>query len=347
MLLRCPKLAVGPVALLALLLVPAASWAGDAGDWLLKMSGAAKQNNYQGVVTYRGDEMLETFRVTHRWQEGIERERVQSLSGEPRDIIKQDGKTICLLPQSRRMSSAQQPTPQGLFPGLTPEKVSLLSKIYEFDDLGMQRVAGRMCRGIAITPRDRYRYGYEVWADLDSAVPLKVNLIGRDGTVLEQMQFTEVQFPKLIPDSAFVVPGGQNVREPAPPAPPAAPMPPQPVTAEGLPHLPPGFRVTMRDVRVLANGRGTVEHVLLSDGISAISIFARRSVTAPDKGFRGISQMGAVNAYGRTVGSVQITVVGEAPQETIKMVGDGYRPAPEPPVAVASPASPAPPAPDK
>lgn len=344
MLLRRPR----PATLLAFLLMPAAAFAGDAGDWLLKMSEAAKQNNYQGVVTYRGDEMLETFRVTHRWQDGVERERVQSLTGEPRDILKQDGKTICLLPKARRMSSAQQPTPQGLFPGLTAEKIDFLSKVYEFDDLGMQRVAGRMCRGIAITPRDRYRYGYEVWADLDSAVPLKVNLIGRDGSVLEQMQFTEVQFPGSIPDTAFVVPGGQMVREPMPPAVPAPPRQPSvQAVAQGLPQLPPGFKVTMRDVRPLADGRGTVEHVLLSDGISAISIFTRRMTSAPDKPFHGVTQMGAVNAYGRTVGTVQITVVGEAPQETVKMVGDGYQPAPEAPSGAPPPTPAAPAAPEK
>ena len=34
-------------------------------------------------------------------------------------------------------------------------------------------------------------------------MPLKVNLIGHDGAVLEQMMFSEVEFPRSIPDSAF------------------------------------------------------------------------------------------------------------------------------------------------
>ena len=125
-------------ALLALLLAPLAAYAGDAADWLLRMSQAAKAANYQGVVIYRGDDVFDTFRVTHRFKDGVERERVQSLSGEPRDILKQDGRTICLLPNARRMT-AEHPTPQGLFPGLTSEKVALLSKIYQFDDLGTER----------------------------------------------------------------------------------------------------------------------------------------------------------------------------------------------------------------
>lgn len=308
-----------------LLLAPAAQAAGDAAEWLLKMSEAAKGGNYQGVVIYRGDEKLETFRVTHGVKQGVERERVQSLSGEPRDILKQDGKTICLVSKARRMST-EHPTPQGLFPGLTREKLQLLSQVYEFDDLGMQRVAGRNCRGIAITPRDEFRYGYEVWADAETAVPLKVNLIGRNGVTLEQMMFTQVSFPESIPDSAFAMAGERPLslalksRESSAPA---APQMPQP--AADFQKLPPGFQVTRRDIRELSNGRGTVEHVLLSDGLSAISIFSsRRSSSA--KPTQGVSQMGAVHAYRRSVGGMQITVVGEAPQETVKLVGDSFNP---------------------
>ena len=316
---------------LAMLLTPAlhaAPPADDPASWLLRISEAAKSSNYQGVVIYRGEDMLETFRVTHRNQDGVERERVQSLTGEPRDILKQDGKTICLLPKSRRMST-EHPTPQGLFPGLTPEKIQRLQQVYELDDLGAERVAGRACRGIAITPRDRFRYGYEVWADAETAVPLKVNLIGHDGGVLEQMMFTEVRFPERIPDAAFALAGEPSQsRSSRPPRPASAQAP---MSVAGLQGLPPGYHVTLRDVRPLGNGQGTVEHLLLSDGLSAISIFSTRGAS-PAKRFKGLSQMGAVHAYGRSVGTLQITVVGEAPKETIKLVGDSYTPA-EPPAA--------------
>lgn len=313
---------------LALALVPAAR-ADDATEWLVKMSEAAKSSNYQGVAIYRGDDMLETFRITHRYQDGAERERVQSLTGEPRDILKQNGKTTCLLPRERRMT-VDHPTPKGLFPGLTRERVQQLLQLYEFDELGLQRIAGRICRGIAITPRDRFRYGYEVWADQASAVPLKVNLIGRDGTTLEQMMFTEVDFPASIPDSAFAVEAQETPSPPPPPPPGSRPSNPLPINTTGFDRLPPGFQVIMRDVRMLSNGRGVVEHVILSDGLSAISIFSTRRL-APARVFQGVQQIGAVHAYGRMIGTFHITVVGEAPQETVKMIGDSFKPPAEAP----------------
>lgn len=36
----------------------------------------------------------------------------------------------------------------------------------------------------------------------------------------------------------------------------------------------------------------------------------------------GGSTMGAVNAYGRTIGKYHVTVVGEVPHATVKMIGD-------------------------
>jgi sigma-E factor negative regulatory protein RseB len=301
--------------------------AGDAVDWLVKMSDAARSGTYQGVVVYRGNDLLETFRVTHRNLNGQELERVQSLNGTPRDILKQGNQIICLLPRDRRMTASRQPTPKGIFPQLTAERINRMTQIYRLDDLGEARIAGRVCRGIAITPRDEFRYGYEMWADAQTAVPLKVNLIGRDGSTLEQMMFTEVAFPASIPDVAFEMPKEDATRElvtrtlPGPnPTPPTASAVSTNWTFD---HLPPGFKVTMREVRELPDHRGTVEHLLLSDGISAISIFTTHG--NPSSPPRPMSQIGAVHAYGRMLGQTRVTVVGEAPAETIRMIGDGLR----------------------
>lgn len=298
---------------------------------LARMSEAARTVNYEGVVIYRGDQMLETFRVTHRFQDGVERERVQSLNGEPREIHKQDNVVTCLLPRDQRLTAAR-PTPKGLFPTLTPERIQQIVQVYEFDDLGTERVAGRICRRIAITPRDQFRYGYEIWADEQTAVPLKVNLIGQDGTTLEQMMFTEVEFPAEIPDAAFVVDPAraaqlqQVIRTEVVPA---AGEPGTPLSAPPgweLDQLPPGFRVVMHDQRTLPNGSGTIHHWVLSDGLSAISIFGKRRHNAPERPAQPVTQMGAVHAYRRRVGSFHITVVGEAPSMTVRMIGDGVTP---------------------
>ncbi|MGH8456071.1 MAG: MucB/RseB C-terminal domain-containing protein, partial [Stenotrophobium sp.] len=283
------------------LAVAPAVFADEPADWLVKMSDAAHAATYQGIVVYRGDHMLDTFRVTHRAINGAETERVQSLNGEMRDILKIGNKLICLLPRDRRVA-VNPPTPKALFPSLTVERLKQIAQIYSLDSIGNERVAGRICRGIAITPRDEYRYGYEIWADGQNAVPLKVNLVGRDGSTLEQMMFTEVDFPAGIPDSAFQLPPEDShykrITRDLPPAnavPSVAAVAPAPDNNSvewTLAHLPPGFQVVMRSVHELPDNGGTVEHLLVSDGLSAVSVFtAQRPATA--KPLNGMSQIGA------------------------------------------------------
>ncbi|MEQ1437836.1 MucB/RseB C-terminal domain-containing protein [Fontimonas sp. SYSU GA230001] len=295
----------------------------EPADLLVRMSEAARSANYQGVIVYRTQDRLETLRVIHGFEDGVEMERVQALDGTPREVLKRDGRVICLLPKDRRVT-VDRTTPKGLFPELSAERVAQIAQVYEFQELGSARVAGRSCRGLAITPRDDFRYGYHICADSETDVPLQVNLIARDGQLLEQMKFTEVEFPPSIPAQAFrsgLDPAAEPSSEPVPAAagplagPVVGPLPWQ------FRKLPPGFRVTMRELRPTADGKGIVEHVLLSDGLSAVSVFsARREV--PVQGFQGQSSMGAVHAFGRLIGRVHVTVVGEAPPQTVRMIGE-------------------------
>lgn len=321
---------------LTLVVAPSAFADNAVTDWLVNMSDAARNATYQGVVIYRGNDVFDTFRVTHRNQDGNELERITSLTGETRDILKENDKVICLFPNDRRMS-VNRPTPKGLFPRLTPEHLNQIGQLYRFTDLGKARVAGRICHGVAVTPKDKFRYGYEIWADAESSVPLKVNMIGQNGVMLEQMMFTEVEFPSAIPDVAFQMPTAPAdvapkptlpamMAQPAQLPPPliAAPQVPSATAAWVLGQLPPGFRVTLREVREMPDHRGTVEHLLVSDGLTVISVFSAERPN-PSKALNGVSQIGAVNAYGRMIGSFHITVVGEAPPETVKMIGDNLK----------------------
>lgn len=309
--------------LLAAVAMPVFAADGPA-EWLVRISEAAREANYRGVIFYQAPNTQETLRVVHRFQDGIELERVQTLTGLPREIIKQDDKVICLLPRDRKVT-VDRPTPKALFPGLTPARVAQIGEVYEFDDLGQARIAGRVCRGIAVTPRDDFRYGYEVWADEATAVPLKVNLVGRNGAVLEQMMFTQIEFPERIPDSALqseLDPGQHaQITQMARTAP---AQPPLPGAVARFERLPPGFKVMQRELRPTADGKGMVEHLLLSDGLSAVSVFRARKAV-PTRVFQGVSQMGAVHAYGRMQGTVHITVVGEAPPETVRLIGESLK----------------------
>ena len=53
------------------------------------------------------------------------------------------------------------------------------------------RVANRKAQSVIIRPKDPYRYGYHLWADIDTGLLLKAYLIDHHGSILEQFMFTQ------------------------------------------------------------------------------------------------------------------------------------------------------------
>ena len=298
----------------------------DPAAVLLKAADAARTANYQGTVIYRAGGNMESMRLIPGFAGGVERERVVALTGEPREISRIDNKVTCLLPDDRKLD-LKRPALKGLLTNVSAQSLKDLAAWYELRDIGTARVAGRVCRGVAIAPRDGFRYGFEIWADEVTGVPLKVSLIGPGRRALEEVMFTEVAFPVSLPDEAFA-PGldpkkfkAVTREEPAMKelSGGAADISDFPIRFD---KLPPGYRVTMREQRAGNELRGRVEHLMLSDGLSAVSVFAALGVT-PDKAFNGLTQMGAVQAFGRSLGRYHVTVVGETPVATVETIAAG------------------------
>ena len=295
---------------------------------LLKAADAARTGNYRGTEIYRSGGNKESMRLIHGFANGVERERLVALTGEPREIIRLDNKVTCLLPKDRKLD-LKRPAVKGLLTNVSVESLRELSAWYELKDVGSARVAGRPCKGVQLAPRDGYRYGFEIWADEVTGVPLKVALTGPGRLALEEMMFTEVEFPASLPDEAFA-PGLDPKRFTAVTrAEPAmmelgsggADISDFPLRFE---KLPPGYRVTMREQRPGNDLRGKVEHLMLSDGLSAVSVFAAVGVPA-EQAFEGLAQMGAVQAFGRRIGRYHVTVVGETPVVTVESIAAGLK----------------------
>src|SRR5690606_17137208 len=66
----------------------------------------------------------------------------------------------------------------------------------------VDRVADRSTQVLAISPRDELRYGYRLWLDQETAMPLRVQLIDGAGGVLEEIRFTEIEIGIDIPPQA-------------------------------------------------------------------------------------------------------------------------------------------------
>jgi len=299
---------------------PSAVAAESAMDWLMKMNGAVQSKNYEGIFVYRHGDQLEAMRIVHRANNGAHRERLVSLNGEAREVIRNDRNVICYLPTKKSVMVEHRKSSEKNFPSILPHKLDQLASYYNLGLGQGDRVANRATQLVYIKPKDVYRYGYQLWADKKTGLLLRANLINEKGQVVEQFMFTSINIGKKI-RGADLEPGYTGTkwawyRE----------KETKPGSGTGIrwsvSQLPGGFSLSRRILRNSPMGNTPVEHLVYSDGLAAISVFIEpRDKKGKDK-MKGATGMGAVHAFGTVVNNYQITVVGEAPAATVAMIGN-------------------------
>jgi sigma-E factor negative regulatory protein RseB len=295
-----------------------------AKQWLERMIQAIHNLEYQGTFIHLHDNQLETMQIVHALKEGKLQERLISLNGAPREVIRDHTSVTCVMPESEQVSVDKRPL-SGKFLALLPEELDQLDAYYMFKLLGQGRVAGRTAKVVAIIPKDGYRYGYRFFVDEDSALPLKSDLMNERGKAVEQTMFThlevgvadtkELQDDLLEAHQPFKVKTASERSKNA-----AKPM----ESSWEFHKLPKGFNVNTRNLLPDPDGNKMVEQYVLSDGLASLSVF----IEAPDQddeSLNGVSRLGAINAWGGKMEGYQVTAVGEVPAVTLLDVVDSMR----------------------
>lgn len=313
------------VALCGLLLAAANTYAGERQvslDWLKTVAFAAHQTDYSGVFVYQYDNHVETSRITHVVEPDSEYEKLESLDGPKREIIRHHGQVWCYI--SHKMVQVDSRQGHSRFPSLLPEQLSTMDANYRAKEAGMERVAGYNTQAILFQPRDNLRYAHKIWAHTDSGLLLKAAVLGDKNQVIEQYAFTQLQIGGNI-DRSWI--GARN--------PPRrdAELSLSPELAKGgtptnsgwvVDALPAGFKKTMEIQRSMRGRHAPVTQMVFSDGLSAISIFIEPSDQDEDD-VEGLSSRGAVNLYHKVLDKHLVTVVGEVPPRTVMQVLDSVR----------------------
>jgi sigma-E factor negative regulatory protein RseB len=284
----------------------------DAKALLEGIQSAAKRLNYQGVFSQQRDGVVHAFRMTHRFDGQREEELLEVLDNSPREYWRIDDEVQCLMPEQKLVVTESQR--QERFPALLMSELSGFSRYYEVSvDPALGRVAGRHCLMIDIEPKDEYRPRYRLCADEDTGLLLKAQLLDRQGNVLEQIAFGQVQIGHTISDEALArswsTEGWQRIdRKPVP----------IDFQAMGWDYtVPPGFSPVMQIRRQFSDGR-EVSQMILTDGLASVSIFIEPyQKNLSQHQWQGASQAGSINLYGNKVEDSWVVVVGEAPALTI------------------------------
>jgi sigma-E factor negative regulatory protein RseB len=305
-----------------LLTVAATASAEEPQKWLERMNQALMTLNYDGVFSHIQGGRVETLRIIHRVRDGAVTERLVSLDGSGREFIRTGSQLVCYLPDERTVLVEQQPQPSLLLGGL-PTFDATTSEFYEIKALKPTRLIGRKTRLIVVDPKDEYRYGYRLWIDEQTGMPLRTQLCDGKGRVIEQVVFASIATPSEIPDSAFKpdlsTAGFQWLRQLPTPLPPKGPL-----YAFSALKLPPGFHMSVRAAQVMPGPTGVVEHLVYTDGIASVSVFVESHMHAGHSSF-GSAQLGSTSTFATVIDGHPVTAVGEVPPETVRFIANSIR----------------------
>lgn len=285
----------------------------EAESMLQRIANAARELNYSGTVVYQHGDRVETSRIVHFVDETGEHEKLETLDGPRREVIRNNDEVSCYYPEIKMVRSDKRI--RRSFPALLPEQLAGLAEHYLIRLGDSERIAGYEAEALILEPRDGMRYGHKFWADSASGLLLKARMVNERHQVVEQFSFTQLTI------------GAGITREMVQPS--FRPQNPQwrrdrfgeslVKNAESVwivKNFPAGFRKIM-ELQRAKQGRGAqVTHMVFSDGLAAVSIFIepasnRRQVS------EGLYQQGAISVYTRTLNDQIITVLGETPASTV------------------------------
>ena len=87
-----------------------------------RMVTAARTLNYDATFVYSHGSQMDEMRIIHRFRDGAERERLVTLSGSTREVLRDDSRVTCIIPDSQSVVVGKS-RPQSLYgsPLLTAE----------------------------------------------------------------------------------------------------------------------------------------------------------------------------------------------------------------------------------
>lgn len=316
------RFAAAVIALCAALAQPSVHAEGmsDPLTLLGRIANAGQKLSYVGTFTYQSRGASETSRIAHRMDATGEYERLEVLDGSPREVIRSGNEVRCVLPEQKTVI-IDQAGGRRAFPARLPASFSNLAENYRIRKGELGRVAGYEAQSVVLEPRDDLRFGYVLWADVQSGLLLKSRMVDESGDTIEQFAFSDVRIGGDVGAdllrSRFDQSGGWRV-----------------INARGseisrseggwvLRSPLPGYSLMSVMRRPLGRERGEAIHMVYSDGLAAISVFIEPLAAQGASPAMGPLSSGAINIYKRTVDRHLVTVLGEVPARAVQRLADG------------------------
>jgi sigma-E factor negative regulatory protein RseB len=284
-------------------------------DWLDDMNLAHQSLNFTLPMVHLEPNSAQTYLFEH----GVTNEKqvvyIAALSGPVRHSYRVDDVVTYMEPESRPYSINSEkiiaPSP-AIFVGKTQHIIDN----YSLTMIEKGRIAGRITQLIRLKSKDKHRFNYILWLDLETSLLLRYDLFDLNNNLLEQVQAVGLQISEHPSDNIIKL--GAKVSDET------RMMAATPQDNWVFSWLPSGFSIQASDSHRVVNTDQAVEYVMLSDGLSQVSVYVAKAgnIELPSKLF---TKNGIAMANHR-VGSLDITVVGRVPFDTAMKIARSIQP---------------------
>ena len=279
---------------------------------------AASTRNYQGTLVVTAAGSVSSSRVAHFCEGKDQYERVEAMDGEPRSMWRHNELVQTLWPRAH-LAVIEQRDPRASFPALFSGSERRVLEWYELKALGTDRIAGYEADVVLLKAKDNARFSQRLWAERQTGLLLRSDVLGPSGQLLESSGFSEVaigvksQAEQVMASLRKL--DGYRVLRPA--------LLPTTLDAEGwqISAPPPGFREVSCAKRSLDPAGGAASPIVVqsiySDGLTHISVFIEPFV--PQRHQSEVSAaIGATHTLTLRREDHWVTVVGDVPMDTLK-----------------------------
>ncbi|MDX6020382.1 sigma-E factor regulatory protein RseB [Scandinavium sp. V105_16] len=287
----------------------------SSGALLQQMNLASQSLNYELSFVSINKQGVESLRYRHARLNNQALAQLLQMDGPRREVV-QRGNEISYFEPGLDPFTLNGDYIVDSLPSLVYTDFKRLAPYYDFISVGRTRIADRLCEVIRVVARDGTRYSYIAWLDSETKLPMRVDLLDRDGETLEQFRVVAFNVSEQVSSNMqtlstaslpplLSVPGGDKVN------------------FNWLPSwLPQGFVEVAGSRRSLPTIDTPVESRLYSDGLFSFSVNVNHATANSSEqvlrtGRRTVSTSVRDNA--------EITVVGELPPPTAKRVADSIK----------------------
>lgn len=291
----------------------------DPQRWLERMGAAMSRMSYQGTFIYIAGGRMETMRITHVIDENGSRERLSSVSGPRREVVR-DQSGMKWISGEDEAVMADPIVNWPMFLDQSVRGLSDHSGYYQLKLGDQKRIAERTGQRLDIVATDSFRYGYSLWLESESGLLLQWQLNDQNGEALAKLEFTELKMGSEV-DRGELKRDHTETHEVASGLPVGDAKPISESSHWKAYWLPPGFRMTANRAPS-QNTLGIIfQHQVYSDGIASVSLYVEPLSDEAGAGL-GLRELGTSHIFSRKTNDVLVTVVGDVPALTVEKIAE-------------------------